>query len=134
MAASEPKVSIVIPNRDGATPRNGLTFLEMVMGTLAEQSFRDFEVIVVDNGSTDDSVAYLREHWPAVKVVELGENQGFPAAVNRGIAAARARTSPCSTRTSSCHRTGSSCWSRNSTGIRASASPRARSCGTTIAI
>ena len=89
MAASEPKVSIVIPNRDGVTPRNGLTFLEMVMGTLAEQSFRDFEVIVVDNGSTDDSVAYLREHWPAVKVVELGENQGFPAAVNRGIAADR---------------------------------------------
>ena len=89
MAASEPKVSIVIPNRDGATPREGLMYLEMVMGTLAEQSFRDFEVIVVDNGSTDDSVAYLREHWPEVKVVELGENQGFPAAVNRGIAAGR---------------------------------------------
>jgi hypothetical protein len=89
MAASEPKVSIVIPNRDGATPREGLMYLEMVMGTLTEQSFRDFEVIVVDNGSTDDSVAYLREHWPEVKVVELGENQGFPAAVNRGIAAGR---------------------------------------------
>jgi GT2 family glycosyltransferase len=89
MASSEPKVSIVIPNRDGATPRNGLTYLEMVMRTLAEQSFRDFEVIVVDNGSSDDSVGYLRESWPDVRTVELGENRGFSAAVNAGIAAGR---------------------------------------------
>ena len=64
MTASEPKVSIVIPNRDGATPREGLTYLDMVMGTLAGQSFRDFEVVVVDNCSTDGSVAHLRERWP----------------------------------------------------------------------
>jgi GT2 family glycosyltransferase len=89
MAASEPKVSIVIPNRDGATPREGLVYLDLVMGTLAEQTFRDFEVIVVDNGSTDGSVAHLRESWPEAQVVELGENRGFSAAVNRGIAAAR---------------------------------------------
>ena len=45
MAASEPKVSIVIPNLDGATPREGLTYLDMVRDTLGEQSFRDFDVI-----------------------------------------------------------------------------------------
>jgi GT2 family glycosyltransferase len=89
MAASEPKVSIVIPNRDGATTRKGLVYLDLVMGTLAKQSFRDFEVIVADNGSTDGSVPYLREKWPDVKVVELGENRGFSAAVNRGVAAGR---------------------------------------------
>jgi GT2 family glycosyltransferase len=89
MAASEPKVSIVIPNRNGATPRDGGTYLEMVTGALAGQGFRDFEVIVADNGSSDDSVAYLRENWPDVKVVELGENRGFSAAVNAGIAAGR---------------------------------------------
>jgi GT2 family glycosyltransferase len=89
MAAPEPKVSIVIPNRDGATPREGLVYLDLVMGTLGEQSFRDFEVVVVDNGSTDDSVAHLRESWPEAKVVELGENRGFSAAVNAGIAAGR---------------------------------------------
>jgi GT2 family glycosyltransferase len=87
MAASEPKVSIVIPNRDGATPRDGLTFLDMVRDTLGEQSFRDFDVIVVDNGSGDDSVAHLRERWPEAGVVDFGENLGFSAAVNRGIAA-----------------------------------------------
>ena len=89
MAASEPKVSIVIPNRDGATPRKQGVYLDLVKDTLAEQSFRDFEVVVVDNGSSDDSVAYLRENWPEAKVVELGENRGFSAAVNAGIAAGR---------------------------------------------
>jgi GT2 family glycosyltransferase len=89
MATSEPRVSIVIPNRNGATPRDGLPYLDMVMGTLAEQSLRDFEVIVVDNGSTDDSPAYVRERWPEATVVELGENRGFSAAVNRGLAAGR---------------------------------------------
>jgi GT2 family glycosyltransferase len=89
MAASEPKVSIVIPNRNGATPREQGVYLDLVMGTLAEQGFRDFEVIVADNGSSDDSVAYLRENWPDVQVVELGENRGFSAAVNAGIAAGR---------------------------------------------
>ncbi len=91
MAASEPKVSIVIPNRDGATARDGLVFLDMVRDTLAEQTFRDFEVIVVDNGSSDDSVAHIGERWPDAGVVELGENRGFSAAVNAGIAAGHGR-------------------------------------------
>lgn len=87
MAAEVPKVSIVIPNRDGVTPRDGLTYLEMVLPTLRAQSFRDFDVTVVDNGSSDGSVAYLREQWPEVRVVALLENAGFPTAVNRGIEA-----------------------------------------------
>jgi GT2 family glycosyltransferase len=91
MAAPDPLVSIVIPNRDGATPREGLSYLEMVMRTLSEQSFRDFDVTVVDNGSTDGSVEYLREGWPEVRVVELGENRGFPTAINRGVEAGRGR-------------------------------------------
>jgi GT2 family glycosyltransferase len=91
MASSEPQVSIVIPNRDGATPRDGLTYLEMVLGTLAEQTFRDFDVTVVDNGSTDGSVEYLRESWPEVRVFELAANSGFPTAINRGVEASGGR-------------------------------------------
>jgi GT2 family glycosyltransferase len=90
-AASQPTVSVVIPNRDGATPRGGLTYLEMVLETLARQSFRDFDVTVVDNGSTDGSVEYLRERWPEVRVVELSDNSGFPTAINRGVHASRGR-------------------------------------------
>jgi GT2 family glycosyltransferase len=86
-AGSEPTVSIVIPNRDGATPRDGLVYLEMVLRTLEEQTFRDFDVTIVDNGSTDGSVQYLRERWPAVRIVELAENTGFPTAINRGVEA-----------------------------------------------
>jgi GT2 family glycosyltransferase len=44
-------------------------------------------VIVVDNGSTDDSVATIAGRWPAVKTIALGENRGFAAANNVGISA-----------------------------------------------
>ena len=87
MERTQPKVSVVIPNRDGATPRDGRSYLEMVLSTLREQSFRDFDVTVVDNGSTDGSVEYLRENWPEVRVVALPENAGFSAAINRGVEA-----------------------------------------------
>jgi GT2 family glycosyltransferase len=86
-AGTDPTVSIVIPNREGATPRDGLTYLEMVLGTLEGQSFRDFDVTVVDNGSSDGSVEYLRNRWPEVRVVALTENSGFPRAINCGVEA-----------------------------------------------
>jgi GT2 family glycosyltransferase len=89
--AAQTTVSIVIPSRNGATPRNGLTYLDMVMGTLAGQGFRDFDVTVVDNGSTDGSAAYIRERWPEARVVALPGNAGFPAAINRGVEAGSGR-------------------------------------------
>jgi GT2 family glycosyltransferase len=49
----------------------------------------DLEFIVVDNGSSDDSVAALRAACPAALVIESGENLGFAEACNRGIDAAR---------------------------------------------
>jgi GT2 family glycosyltransferase len=47
-----------------------------------------YHPLVVDNGSTDGSVAWLREHWPDVRVVALPENTGFAGGANAGIAAA----------------------------------------------
>jgi GT2 family glycosyltransferase len=44
-----------------------------------------FEVIVVDNGSTDGSVAAVKKNFPSVRVIENGENLGFSKANNRGI-------------------------------------------------
>ena len=87
--ASSPKVSVVIPNHNGATPRDGLTYLEVILPSLREQTFQDFDVTVVDNGSTDGSAEYLAREWPEVRVIELAGNTGFPAAVNRGIEAGR---------------------------------------------
>lgn len=48
------------------------------------------EVILVDNGSTDGTTAWVRADYPSVRVVELSENTGFAAGNNRGFEAARA--------------------------------------------
>jgi N-acetylglucosaminyl-diphospho-decaprenol L-rhamnosyltransferase len=44
-------------------------------------------VIVVDDGSSDDTAALLRRDWPSVSVIELGSNHGYTRAVNRGVSA-----------------------------------------------
>ncbi len=74
---------IVIPNW------NGRHMLEICLPSLYNQRFDNFTVIVVDNGSTDGSADYLRNNYPQVEVIELQENCGFSAAVNRGIEAGR---------------------------------------------
>jgi len=79
-----PRVTVVIPNW------NGERFLGLCLGSLREQSFRDFETILVDNGSVDGSRGFVGEHFPEVKVVPLGENRGIAAAFNAGIEASGA--------------------------------------------
>ncbi|NTW28728.1 MAG: glycosyltransferase family 2 protein [Coriobacteriia bacterium] len=74
-----PLVNVVIPNW------NGLRHLEECLQALRDQTFRDFEVTLVDNGSSDDSVLWVRENHPECRVLELAENRGFAAAVNAGI-------------------------------------------------
>lgn len=68
---------------------NGIGRMDGVLDSLARQSYREFETIVVDNGSNDGSVAHLRRHWPEVRVVEWPHNRGFAAAVNEGFKGAR---------------------------------------------
>lgn len=71
------KVTIIIPNY------NGLAFMEPCMKALDNQNFKDFSVLVVDNGSTDGSVEWLKEH--GIPAVFLKTNTGFSGAVNVGI-------------------------------------------------
>ena len=61
----------------------------MCLGSLREQSFKDSETVLVDNGSTDDSVAFVNRNFPEVRVLPLPENRGFSAAVNAGIGVSR---------------------------------------------
>jgi GT2 family glycosyltransferase len=75
----KPIVSILIVNW------NGLVHLPECLESLAAQTFRDFEVILVDNGSEDGSVPFVREHYPWVKIVPLPENIGFASGNNRGL-------------------------------------------------
>lgn len=75
------KVTIVIPNY------NGLAFMEDCMAALEAQTCKEFEVLVVDNGSTDGSAQWLKER--EIPTIFLGENTGFSGAVNVGIRAAK---------------------------------------------
>lgn len=77
------KVTIIIPNYNGAH------FLKPCLEKLKVQTFQDFEVLVVDNGSGDGSLALLKKLYPEVRVIPLGKNQGFSRAVNVGIRASR---------------------------------------------
>lgn len=77
-----PTVSIVIVNY------NGESLLEDCLGSLSRQSFRDFEVVFVDNGSKDASVPRARELMPDARIIELKENTGFARGNNVGIAEA----------------------------------------------
>jgi hypothetical protein len=60
------------------------------MSALAAQTSRDFEVIVVDNGSQDGSVEWLDAHAPNVRLVRNQANLGFAMANNQGIRASSA--------------------------------------------
>ena len=65
------KVSIIVVNW------NGERFLRDCLRALSGQSYASCEIILVDNGSSDNSVRFARENFPEVKVVELSENKGF---------------------------------------------------------
>ena len=68
---------------------NGRRWLPGCLEALARQGVAPSEVIVVDNGSDDGSVAFVREAFPHVRVLELGRNTGFAYAANRGFEAAQ---------------------------------------------
>ena len=77
------EVTIVIPNY------NGSAYIEKCLDTLKIQTFSDFEVLVVDNGSEDESLTILRDKFPEVKVICLDRNYGFSRAANEGITASK---------------------------------------------
>ena len=78
------RVSFVIPHW------NKKDLLDYCIPSLREQTFRDFEIIVVENGSTDGSVEHLKGVYPDVRLIELPENLGFAPATNFGIEASNA--------------------------------------------
>lgn len=77
------EVSVIIPNF------NGIAYLDGVLSSLERQTLENFEVILVDNGSTDGSCSFVTSRYSWVHVLELPENFGFCRAVNEGIRAAR---------------------------------------------
>ena len=74
-------IDVIIPNY------NGSAFLPVCLDSLRAQTRCDFTVTVVDDASTDDSVALIKSRYPEVQVFQLDQNRGFAAAVNAALTA-----------------------------------------------
>jgi GT2 family glycosyltransferase len=82
---ASPDVSVIIVSW------NGRRYLDACLGAVAAQERVDAETILVDNGSTDGTAAYVREQFPWVRLVALAENRGFTGGNNAGARQARGR-------------------------------------------
>jgi GT2 family glycosyltransferase len=69
-----PEMSVIVVNW------NGKHLLETCLTALRRQTFRDFETILVDNGSMDGSVEYISANFLEVEILRLSQNRGFAAA------------------------------------------------------
>ncbi|MDD5552197.1 MAG: glycosyltransferase family 2 protein [Candidatus Pacebacteria bacterium] len=72
-----PAVSIIVLNW------NGKKWLKECFSSIYKQNFKDFEVILADNNSSDSSVEYTRKNWPKVKIIELSKNFGYAEGNNK---------------------------------------------------
>jgi hypothetical protein len=82
-ASNEPLVSVIVVNY------NGLNLLEDCFRSITHQSYINYEIILVDNGSKDNSISFMKEHYSNVQIVPLSSNIGFAAGTNAGIKEAK---------------------------------------------
>lgn len=76
---SIPKVTIITLNWNGK--KDTIECLE----SLKQVTYPNYEILLVDNGSTDGSAELFREHYPGIKIVENEKNLGFTGGCNIGI-------------------------------------------------
>lgn len=74
-----PKVTVVIVNW------NGKIYLDRCLTSVAAQTYDNYNVILIDNASTDGSAEFVREQYPQVKIITLDRNYEFAKANNIGI-------------------------------------------------
>ncbi len=80
-----PAITVIIVNL------NGERYLSDCLNSLSAQTFTDFEVIVVDNGSSDNSLSLIKKDFPHVRIISLPENTGFAAGNNVGFRASSSK-------------------------------------------
>ncbi len=76
-----PRVAVIIPTY------NGVAYLVPCLASLRRQTYRDFAILIVDDGGTDETAAVLARDFPEVSLLALGTNRGLAHAQNAGIAA-----------------------------------------------
>ncbi len=74
-----PKVSIVILNW------NGRKYLEQFLPSVLLTNYANYEVIVADNGSADDSISFLETHYAGIRLIRFTENYGFAKGYNEAL-------------------------------------------------
>lgn len=79
MNNNSPSVAIVILNW------NGKQYLEKFLPSVLSTDYNNFRVIIADNGSTDDSITFLKHTYPNVEVIVLEKNYGFAGGYNRAL-------------------------------------------------
>lgn len=80
---TNPLVSVIIVHY------NRVEYLKMVLPSLRQVTYSPLEIILVDNASTDESVAFTRQHFPEVKIVQNPRNYMYARGNNEGIRAAK---------------------------------------------
>ena len=65
---------------------NGRKMLERFLPSVTAYTVGDAEVIIADNGSTDDSLSFLRQQYPSLRIIELDKNYGFADGYNKALA------------------------------------------------
>ena len=79
MTTFQPKVSIIVLNW------NGKQYLETCLSSMEKQTCKSIEIILVDNGSSDGSIEFVRNRFPGVVILRHDTNLGFAEGVNSGI-------------------------------------------------
>ncbi len=81
----QPAVTIVIPHY------NGLKILKDCLTSLFQNTFQDFVVLLIDNGSTDGSQQMVKEQFPQVQLIQNEQNLGYAGACNQGMDLAQSK-------------------------------------------
>jgi GT2 family glycosyltransferase len=74
-----PSVAVVILNWDGKS------FLEKFLPSVLSSTYFNYKVIVADNASSDDSVSFLKSHFPQVEIINNPTNEGFAKGYNTAL-------------------------------------------------
>jgi GT2 family glycosyltransferase len=74
-----PKIAVVLLNW------NGKHFLEQFLPSVLSSAYPGYEVIIVDNGSSDDSIEFIRTHYPSLRLICFDQNLGFAKGYNEAL-------------------------------------------------
>ena len=85
MTDSSPLVSIILPTYNCAS------FLPHSIGSILAQTYNSYEIIVIDDGSTDNTKEVLYPFMQRIKYILLEQNKGLPTARNIGIRSAQGK-------------------------------------------